>query len=279
MDPVSALEACGGAASWRRLRRLDVTWYSVWCAVQAGEVLRLRRGAYGLPGTDPARLLTVALGGVLSCTTAARTSGLPVLVDRGVHVTVPRDWGHAKAVGVRVHRRDLRPDEHDGVCTSLMRTALDCARELPLREAVVICDAALRAGLACDLFCLVAETMCGPGSAALRRVAALTDARAESPIESCLRLLAVGLAQVMPQVWIDGVGRVDLLLDGWLVVEADGYAHHSTRAHYREDRRRNNALAERGYVVLRFSYEDVVHHPDAVVAVITRVLQRRRLAA
>lgn len=279
VEPVSALEACGGAASWRRLRRFGVTWYSVWCAVLAGEVLRLRRGAYGLPGADPARLLIVAIGGVLSCTTAAQVLGLPVLVDRGVHVTVPRAWGHAKAVGVRVHRRDLRPDEHDGVCTSLLRTAVDCARELPLREAVVICDAALRAGLAREELCRVADTARGPGSAALRRVAEATDARAESPIESCLRLLAVGLALVQPQVWIDGVGRVDLLLDGWLVLEADGYAHHSTRAHYREDRRRNNALVERGYVVLRFSYEDVVHNSEAVVAVIVRVLQRRRLAA
>ena len=78
----------------------------------------------------------------------------------------------------------------------------------------------------------------------------------------------------MPQIWIDGVGRVDLLLDGWLVLEADGFEHHSDRARYREDRRRANALAVLGYTLLRFSYEDIVHHEAEVAEVIARVLAR-----
>lgn len=279
VSPEAALQVCGGAASWRRLRRLGVTWHSLWSAVLCQEVLRLRRGAYALPGTDAARVAMVRLGGVLSCTTAARIHGLPVLLDRGVHLTVPRSWGHATAPGVRVHRRDLRGDEHDGICTSLLRTVVDCARELPLREALVVCDAALRAGLSLERLQRVAATASGRGSAAVRHVVQVADARAESPIESCLRLLAIDLAHVAPQVWIDGVGRVDLVLDGWLVLEADGFEFHSARAHYREDRRRANALAAQGFVLLRFSYEDVVHRPEQVVEVLTAVLARRDHAA
>lgn len=279
VDVVAALVECGGAASWRRLRRLGVTWHSLWVAVLVERVVRVRRGAYALPDADAARTATVRLGGVLSCTSAARLLGLPVLFDTGLHVTVPRSWGHATASGVRVHRRDLRSDEHDGVCTSLLRTVLDCARELPLREALVVCDAALRAGLSPEGLRCAADAARGRGSTALRRVASLADGRAESPIESCLRLLAGELGRVRPQVWIDGVGRVDLLLDGWLVLEADGFEFHATRAHYREDRRRANALAERGYVLLRFTYEDVVHRPGAVVETLVAVLARRGLAA
>jgi very-short-patch-repair endonuclease len=70
------------------------------------------------------------------------------------------------------------------------------------------------------------------------------------------------------------VGRVDLLVDVWLVLEADGFEHHSNRASYREDRRRGNALAVLGYAVLRFSYEDIVHHEDVVAEVVARVLAR-----
>jgi very-short-patch-repair endonuclease len=268
------LAALGGAASWQQLRALGVSWWAVFVALQAGTVLRLRRGAYALPGADPALRAAVLLGGVLACTSAATSRGLPVLVDRGIHVVVPRSWSHACLAGVRVHRRDLDPDERSGVATSMVRTVLDCARELPLREAVVVCDAALRAGL--DQVCLrtAAALARGNGAAAIRTVVLLADGRAESPIESCLRLVAGRLGSVVPQVWIDGVGRVDLVVDGWLVLEADGFEHHSDRADYREDRRRSNALALLGYPVLRFSYEDIVHHEDVVAEVIARVLAR-----
>ncbi len=272
-----ALERCGGAASWRRLRALGVTWYSVWAAVLRGQVVRLRRGAYALHGADAQLAAAVSLGGVLSCVSAAAYLGLPVLFPDRPHVTVPRSWSHARLTGVRVHRRDLMPDEHDGVATGVLRTVVDCARELSLRDAVVICDAALHAGgLALSALHRAAAAARGRGATALRSVAALADGRAESPIETCLRLLLRDLADVVPQVWIPGVGRVDLLLDGWLVVEADGFAFHSTRNHYRDDRRRANALMAEGYTLLRFSYEDVVHHSDYVVATVLAVLAQPR---
>ena len=93
-------------------------------------------------------------------------------------------------------------------------------------------------------------------------------------MESCLRLIAARLGEVESQVWIEGVGRVDLVVDGWLVLEADGFAHHSDRASYREDRRRWNALVEAGYTVLRFTFEDVVRNEERVAALIASVLQR-----
>jgi very-short-patch-repair endonuclease len=50
------------------------------------------------------------------------------------------------------------------------------------------------------------------------------------------------------------------------VVETDGFAFHADRTTYRADRRRGNALVLAGWRVLRFSWEDVVHSPDGVVA-------------
>jgi len=275
VDPTRALQDCGGAASWRRLRAVGVTWHALWLAVVHGYVDRLCRGGYALPGADAAMVAAVRLGGVLSCVSAARYHGLPLLIPRGAHVTVPRGWSHAQQGSVVVHRRELKPDEHDGLCTTLLRTVLDCSRELPIREAVAICDAALRLGLASSVLHEAAKAAAGPGARAIRRVVALADSGAESPIESLLRLLARPLARVELQVRVPGVGRVDMLLDGWLVVEADGFEHHSTRAHYRVDRRRANALTERGYVLLRFSYEDIVHRPDCVVETIRQVLARQ----
>jgi very-short-patch-repair endonuclease len=71
---------------------------------------------------------------------------------------------------------------------------------------------------------------------------------------------------VQSQVYIPDVGRVDLLIDGWLVIEIDGYAHHSSREQFRNDRRRANLLSEKGLVLLRFSYEDVMHRCAQMVA-------------
>lgn len=270
------LAGLGGAASWRALRAAGVSWYALWSALRLGDVVRLRRGVYALPAADAALCAAVALGGLLACTSAAASLGLPVLFPCGIHVVVPRSWGHTAMPGVRVHRRDLRSEEKLTVTTSLLRTVIDCARCLPLREALVIADAALRRGLDAGVLRAAARRAAGPGAVAVRAVADLADARAESPIESCLRLVAAGLGDVVPQVWIDGVGRVDLLLNGWLVLEADGFEHHSDRRRYREDRRRANALAVLGYTMLRFSYEDIVGNEDVVAEVLSRVLARGR---
>jgi very-short-patch-repair endonuclease len=71
---------------------------------------------------------------------------------------------------------------------------------------------------------------------------------------------------------------VDYVIDGWLVIETDGFEFHSNRAEYRKDRRRANALAERGYVLLRFTYEDIRFRPWAVLAQVAAVLARGRAA-
>ncbi len=51
-----------------------------------------------------------------------------------------------------------------------------------------------------------------------------------------------------------------------LVVELDGYAYHSDRASFEADRRRDRELQARGFVVLRFTYREVMEEQDAVVA-------------
>ena len=271
---VPVLERLGGAASWRQLRRAGVSWYALWTALQEGRVERLRRGAYAVPSCDPAVRAAVRLGGVLACTSAAVALGLPVLFPHGIHVAVARNWSHACLAKVTVHRRPIPDEDREGVTTSLLRTVVDCARELPLREAVVICDAALRRGLELSALRLAAMAARGHGSRAVRAVVASADARAESPIESCLRLIAREIGRVDLQVWVSGVGRVDMVVDGWLVLEADGFEFHSDRRSYREDRRRANALVAAGYTILRFGYEDIVHDEDSVRRVIAGVLAR-----
>ncbi len=59
-----------------------------------------------------------------------------------------------------------------------------------------------------------------------------------------------------------------------LIVEADGFAFHSDRAAYRRDRERLNQLERLGWRVLRVTWEDVVHRPEHVVALVREVKSR-----
>ncbi|WP_307873777.1 MULTISPECIES: DUF559 domain-containing protein [unclassified Frankia] len=112
------------------------------------------------------------------------------------------------------------------------------------------------------------------------------DARAESPLESRLRLALAdrGLrpAEVQFAV-VDEVGRpvarADLAYpEQRLLVEADGAVFHRDHAGdpqplYR-DRERQNALARLGWTVLRFTWSDVLTRPDDVADVVCRALSR-----
>ena len=72
-----------------------------------------------------------------------------------------------------------------------------------------------------------------------------------------LALRAQGL-RVEPQVHILGLGWVDFLVDGIVVVEVDGFAYHSGRQPYREDRRRDRVAGLLGLSVARFTFEDAI---------------------
>ncbi len=61
-------------------------------------------------------------------------------------------------------------------------------------------------------------------------------------------------------------GRLDFSYpDKRIVIELDGRRWHSGRLELRRDTRKSNALNIRGWTVLRFTWEDVVHNADWVV--------------
>jgi hypothetical protein len=93
----------------------------------------------------------------------------------------------------------------------------------------------------------------------------LVDGRSEAGQETVLRLIlhAAGIGFEL-QVQIEGVGRVDLLVEGVLVLEADSrLAHDGWELHIR-DRRRDLDLAQRHYMSLRPAYQHTMHLSDEV---------------
>ena len=176
--------------------------------VRAGELSRLRRGAYVdsvLPPTGAARhrlLIHATAAGlrrpaVVSHQSAAVLHGLPlwdVPLDR-VHVTRrPRAWNDSSSV-LRCHVARLgnhEVTEVDGLAvTTPVRTALDLARSLPHEAAVVALDAALNRGLLShDLLRTRLFDLAGaPGSRSAARAVTAADGRSASVGESRSRVI------------------------------------------------------------------------------------------
>jgi very-short-patch-repair endonuclease len=64
-----------------------------------------------------------------------------------------------------------------------------------------------------------------------------------------------------------------------IVVELDGQQFHGPER-FQADRTRDQRLAAAGYVVLRFTWDDLINRPDDVIERLSRTMaQRARLAA
>lgn len=261
-------------------------------ARKRGEIRRVARDRYSLPDAGTLRR-AAELSGVVSHTSAALHWGWKVkTVPERPSVTVRRGRRVAPdtQATVEVHWSNLGPDEVDGHVTSKVRTVVDCARALPFDEALSIADSALRVGgLDPDVLKVAAAQCRGRGAARVRRVAAHADRRAANPFESVLRAIALERRlKVLPQQPIE-VGDVtihpDLVdRDRGLVLEADSWTWHASKADHDRDCWRYNALVVHGWTVLRFTWNQVMHSPTYVADTIDQVVHgpppdRGRLAA
>lgn len=279
MSVVEVLERLGGTATRAQLVALT-SRAEVERAIAAGDLSRLARGRWALPQVDEARAAAHRVTGVVSHTSAALLHGWSVATrpDRP-HVIVPRGRRPGPD-SVHLHRVDLARHERDGLVTSEARTLLDCARSLPFADALAVADSALRNGFGTQALQSLADSACGAGAARVRRVAEHASPLAANPFESVLRAVALevdGLS-VEPQVdiWGSGfIGRVDLADERLrIVIEADSFAWHGGRDQLASDCRRYNALVVHGWLVLRFSWEDVMFHRDEVRRVLQAAVDR-----
>lgn len=279
MTLTASLAARGGAA---RLRDLPP---SLRAAVQRGladGTVAVHPGpVVALPGTPVALVHAVALRGVLCDLSAALYWGIAVLEPPRL-TAVAVQASRRRLPGTEPVRRRLSAQDVDEAApvTRPLRTVLDCMRHLAFRSAMVVANSATELRLVTpDDLVAGARHMRGPGTGRARAVARCVEPRCESPVETLLYLLLreLGVAFQL-QVDIAGVGRVDALVGGWLVVEADGYAFHRSRQDYREDRRRANRLAAGGYVLVRLTYEDLVFERARTARLLHDVLSAGRRA-
>jgi hypothetical protein len=241
------------------------------------------------PGQRP-RILAAALvtGGVVSHWSAATLHGIEAPMPdeqarTGLHVTTSRPL-HVNVEGVVEHR--LRVGKADVVqlggvsVTSRTRTLIDLMASLGDRDAAQLLFWAVQQGWM-DRPTLEQWASIRPGwhgTPRLHRLSARLDTGAHAVSERELHALldAAGIAYEA-NVTIrcsDGTAAiVDVLLEATrTIIEIDGRRYHSSPEVFQRDRRRQNALVNDGYTVLRFTWFDLIDRPAHVISVIKRQL-------
>lgn len=119
------------------------------------------------------------------------------------------------------------------------------------------------------------------GTPQLRRIHDLTQRGALSGAEYCCHelLTRAGLTgwtanlPIEDDAGIIAVGDI-VFASKRLVIEIDGFRAHSSPTAFVNDRRRQNRLIAAGYIVLRFTWDDLRDRPGAVIAEIRSALHR-----
>ncbi len=281
---VEVLERMGGVATRGALVRAT-SRAAVDAALGAGDLVVLARGRYALTGADEALKAAHRLTGVVSHESAALRHGWAVLhAPTAPHVTLPRNRvvTERQRGGVVLHRSELDAGDVLDSTTRPDRTLVDCLRNRPFLDSLAVADSALRDGYPRRRLVALTRDLRGPGSARARGVAALADARAANPFESALRGIASEVAGlgVEPQVPLRHgsrfLGRPDLVDERLgIIVEADSFEWHGGREALARDARRYNLFVVHGWLVLRFSWEDVMFRPLEVRLVLEAAVAER----
>ncbi|WP_235008321.1 hypothetical protein [Microbacterium timonense] len=256
------------------LRRAGMTRAGIARSVASGTLIRARNGRYVVGGTHPDLEFVARLGGRLDCVSLLRHLGVFVLDGSSMHMQV--DTGASRLPtppsGVVRHWRVSRA-RRDALVADLTEALAQAVRCQGPREAVATLDSAWHLGLIDDEgLALVFERL----PERYRVLRFLLDRRSESGSESLMRLVLRTLdCHVDVQVKIPGVGRVDFVVDGWLIIECDSERFHSTWEAQKRDRRRDLAAAARGYGTIRILAEDIFYHRDEVRAALQSTLAHR----
>ena len=273
--------------SYAELRADGLTRRGIRDNIDSGRLFHARRDHYVDGTASDAIKSAVRIGGHLDCVSLMRELGVFVLVQSSVvHVQIQygRHWlrsprsrstrlrdSHARVV---THWRADAVDEHSTIATLPRAVAQAVLCQHP-RAAIATMDSALHLGVIREAD-LDEVFRCLPDR--LQKLRKFVDGRAESGPETLARLLLRTLGcSIELQVEIEGVGRVDLLVDGWIIVECDSRAFHGGWEQQAKDRMRDLAAAAQGYATLRPTASQLVNSPQRLTNAV-RGLRRLRAA-
>jgi very-short-patch-repair endonuclease len=248
--------------------------YEIADAVAAGMLRRVRRSWLVTSDCDAFRVVAAAHSGRVTCVSAAALHGLwvpPTGTPALAHVAVPGTSSRHPTDGAVLHwstgpaavGRNMTEEP-------ILNVLFHVAHCLPRADALAVWESAVRKKLT-DPSVLRFVAWRRPEAAAVAAlVSSLSDSGLETRFVDGMRRAGV---RVQQQVWIDA-HPVDGLIGKSLVVQLDGFAHHGDAAARRRDLAADARLVTRGYVVLRFDYQQILFDWDNVLqTVLTAMAQ------
>jgi very-short-patch-repair endonuclease len=236
-----------------------------------------------------AAALILTDGACLGGWSAAHLWGIPVVPENPpVWVNLPLRARMRSQNRLHLRRTPLESTDRDRITTlpvtSGVRTAFDLGRCLPMPESLIALDALCRDLVKVDdLEGYATVRWSWPHTCQLRTLLPLIEPATESPMETRVRLLIISARLPRPQVQVEVwsaegrfVARVDLAYRRWkIAIEYEG-DHHRERHQYQQDVARINDLRDNGWLVLRFTANDVFRTPDRLVRQVARAIAERR---
>jgi hypothetical protein len=289
----------GAIALWQLIDA--VSRRAVERAVESGELIRAAPEVFVLPGSPRTwrqRLMVAVLdAGPGACVSHRAAAILHGIARRGmpevVEITAPRTRSE-RIAGVIVHKPlDLRADRDitvvDGIpCTSVLRTLVDYGVSEPWLEVWDAIERAIQADLVTHRGCewmlstlsKQGRTGCGP----FRRALDERALKMKAPDIGLLEPRMAGLARryVLPayayqyDVFGDGSAFIDFAFVAEKVaVEVKGLEERMNPKKLTDDFEREHRLVAAGWVVLSFTWHQVVRRPKYVADRIREVLVAR----
>lgn len=242
-------------------------------SVERGDLVHVRRDRYALASTHRDIVRAVRIGGRVSCLSLLVLLGVFVFRCRELHVLVTPGSSRLRVT------KDVKAVLHWKVLTSV-RDSLHAA---PLIDAVahsVLCQAPREALATLDsvvhhglLTLDELATMFAALPLRFRPLLVLVDPSADSGPETFMRLMlrTMGVAYET-QVYLDGVGYVDFVVDGWLIIECDSKEFHEGWEKQVQDRGRDLAAARLGYVTVRPLAKDILNDQASVRQALEQII-------
>ncbi|HEV3472383.1 MAG TPA: type IV toxin-antitoxin system AbiEi family antitoxin domain-containing protein [Actinomycetota bacterium] len=276
-----------GAVTRRQLLILGMSATSIDRRISSGELARCLPGVYLVSWFDiswkqqaMAALLWAGPNAALSHASAARLWRLDVDATKGVHITVERRMRSPKS-WLKVHKAGLAPRtvRIEGMAvTPLSQTLLDLAATATPDDLEEALESALRRRLTSvpklqaflERFCVKGRRGCAPLRSLVTKRGDIpaTGSRFETRFNRLLRKAGLPLPERQVEIR-DGdrfVGRVDFAYpQAKVLIEADGYLWHTGRQAWQRDAAKGNHLGLQGWLILRFTTEDLKERPHEVI--------------
>ena len=290
------------------IRRLHVGVFALVDQREAEDEYRLaiRAALLAIPGSHT----------VLDSSVFVHGLPLPAPSRHRVHVN-RKGATYRRMTGLTVHHMPTPTghlDSIDGIpTTGLERTAVDIGRRYNLPRALIVLDAAMRRLVQMTLpeptghnsiFALrgavlddtqrlrsraqlehVAHDLSGwPGIIRCRVAIECAEPAAESPLESYSRGVWIQMGLPIPQCGVPVMGAdgrtywADQLWEDFRVIgECDGLMKYADPDALRHEKLRQEALEQAGWVVVRWTWEEILYRPHVVAARLRAAFERGRL--